>query len=141
MTNTLMKTTHQNTVYPQTVEIPEPLEIHPSVSPLAAELLMKTAERLAAEPSSYNQADCAGRGTCNSPCCIIGHMLVFAGCWELDSHTSVARARIGLTQSQRDALYHASRWPILFQVADKSLREIIPAQGIARITHFLSTGQ
>lgn len=134
-------TSHQNTVYPQTVEIPKPLEIHPSVSPLAAELLMKTAEILAAQPSSYDQSDCGGRGTCNSPCCIIGHMLVFAGCWELASHTSAAQQRIGLTQDQRDVLYSPYRWPGHLRVAGRSWSEITPAEGIARISHFLSTGQ
>lgn len=119
------------TVFPQTEEIPVPLEIHPSVSPLAAELLMKVAERLALNPACYNQQ--WPRHSCNSPCCIIGHMEHLSG---VDGN--------GLTEHQRQSLFYVSHWPEGLQPEERTIMavESIPASdGIARIEHMLKTGQ
>lgn len=135
-----MKTTHQNPVYPQTVEIPEPLEVHPSVSPLAAELLMKTAERIAANGKSYVQERCDP--SCGSACCIIGHMQDVAGVYYNYPTAGLNRVetapRIGLTLHQFERLFYTHNWPT---PCGCNLNEATPEQGIARISHFLSTGQ
>lgn len=49
-----MKTTHQTTVYPQTVEIPEPLEVHPSVDPELAAIMLGVSDMIARAPQCFN---------------------------------------------------------------------------------------
>lgn len=128
------KPTENNAVHPQTVEIPQPLEVHPSVSSLAAELLMKTAELLAHEPACYLQSN-----PCGSVCCIIGHMEAIAGVDTLfgDSSTHV---RIGLQGDQYEKIFHLPEWPA--HIRQNYASENVPASiGIARIEHFLRTGE
>jgi hypothetical protein len=131
-----------NSVYhPQTVDVPLPLEVHPSVSPLAAELLMKTCDAIAREPKEYDQSLPISRG-CGSPCCIIGHMgnlIGFRG--SLDTHNC---EKIGLTVAQYKAIWSAYSWPAQFyQRGGNELRwpDIPALTAIARIEHFLRTGE
>ncbi len=124
--------TKNSTVFPQTEAIPQPLEVHPSVSPLAAELLMKTAEKLAKSPSCYNQQE-----PCGSVCCIIGHMeIILAG-----KHLPFYDDSLGLTNTQYHRIFEYSQetWGKLYST-DRAFA--IPASvGIARIEHMLRTGQ
>lgn len=122
-------------VHPQIVEIPVPLVVHESVSPLAAELLMKTAETLASNPMLYDQRVPYPQHDCGAPCCIIGHMRIHAG----EAHSgSLYLDKIGLNDDQFERICYVNSWP------DHIRRfgyEATPAQGIARIEHFLRTGE
>lgn len=119
--------------FPQTEVIPQPLTVHESVSPLAAELLMKAAEILAKTPERYYQGECTNE--CGAPCCIIGHMLWLVGAQDLLSSSKAALDSIGLSNIQRDRIYHTFYWPM------KHTRNPSPQEGIARIEHFLRTGE
>ena len=127
--NNMSITTKNQTAFPQTVAVPEPLEIHPSVSALAAELLMKVCDILHAEPARYDQG--TERSSCGGPLCIVGHMKALAG-----------SKKIGLTEEQYIAIWSAAGWPSQFREFDKyeSWRDIPATNGIARIEHMLTTG-
>lgn len=118
-------------VHPQTTEIPEPLTIHPSVSPLAAELLMKTARELMVRPWLYDQSKPIAR-ECGAPCCIIGHMMNFSG----QGGMACEPQRVGLSSSQFVSIFHAFSWPVHPKGSATTA-----AEGIARIEHFLRTGE
>lgn len=127
------------TVFPQTEEIPVPLEIHPSVSPLAAELLMKVAERIATDPHQYNQGNFTGHHKCNSPCCILGHCALVAGLrLDYDGTGNKNANPLGLTNQQYINLFWAGLWPVSTL---GEMNKITAQQGIARIEFFLRTGQ
>lgn len=126
----------KTTTFPQTIEIPSPLEIHPSVSPLAAELMMKTAEVLAATPQLYLQHT-AGAGSCNTPCCIFGWMRRFSG--EENTYWKDCITSVGLTPQQAESIFKYWEWPACVAPRNKLL--ITAHEGIARIEHFLRTGE
>lgn len=131
------------TQFPQRETIPAPLEIHPSVSPLAAELLLKVAEVLAARPKLYNQ-QIPYPAECGAPCCIIGHM-------EMEARAMGLR-EIGLTGEQSNAIFLFNKWPEQFRnpVHERYWKgkcrgcltsTVTAPEGIARIEHFLRTGE
>lgn len=125
----MTKLAQNNLIHPQTVAVPEPLTVHPSVSALAAELLMKTCEQIAKEPDSYNQQ--VPTRMCGSPCCITGWMEHFAGGYN-----------IGLTREQERSLFlWFSGWPNHLQGGFDRAKDVTADFGIARIEHFLTTGQ
>lgn len=129
------------TVFPQTEEIPVPLEIHPSVSPLAAELLMKVAEILANEPARYCQAKFSGH-RCGAACCILGHMAASAGMrLPFDETGELNAHNLGLTSLQYRRIFSHSLWPECIGAMNLAYKEVTPMLAIARIEHFLRTGQ
>lgn len=119
--------------HPQVEAIPAPLEVHPSVSPLAAELLMKTAEVLHMKPELYNQQYPTHR--CNSPCCIVGHMEAFAG------ESDMCGKAVGLTYEQYRGIFnYPSGWPAHLVKFEMRACEVPASMGIARIEHMLTHG-
>ncbi len=126
--------------YPQTTEIPVPLVVHESVSPLAAELLMKVTDILHRNPENYNQARC-NTYWCGTPLCIYGHMANILGkkvngvC---DEDRDASAKEVGLTKKQLEALFYTENWPTAH---GKFMHDATPEQGIARIEHFLRTGE
>lgn len=129
-----------NTVHPQTVEVPLPLEVHPSVSPLAAELLMKTYETIVREPKLYHQGVRYVKEDCASPCCILGHMSVAKNGRHAHGVYTWSGAGLGLTHEQTTAIYTSTIWPAPF--TQKNSCELCPVEiGLARIEHFLRTGE
>lgn len=133
--------TKNTTQFAQEVEIPLPLEVHPSVSQKAAELLLGVIEVLMRKPEMYNQMG-THQMECGTPCCIIGHMRVLSGDRFADRHK-----KLGLSVNQCESLFHATKWPEQFKpshgdVSYSTICERIPASvGIARIEHFLRTGE
>ncbi len=128
--------TKNNTTFPQTIEIPQPLEVHPSVSPKAAALLEGVIEVLMKEPQRYHQLQPSSH--CGSPCCIVGHMQILS-----------AGDDLGLTPEQFNDIYYTSNWinkgiPGVDEHYNKQgcAGHNLPASiGIARIEHFLRTGE
>lgn len=129
-------------VHPQVEAIPAQLEIHPSVSWLAAELLMKTSEMLSREPRRYNQAICdTEQHGCGSPCCILGHMLLFVNVLTHGINAEIKSLRAeqtGLSTEQLDRLFFRHQWPAQWK---KDSNLATPEEGIARIEWFLRTGE
>lgn len=121
--------------HPQTEAIPQPLEIHPSVSPKAAGLLLSVVEVLIKTPHRYRQW--WPLNSCETPCCILGHMAAFAGrsCFSPDSCDEA-----GLTLPQFESLFLWSRWPATFQKGLGQHSAAAP-EAIGRIEHFLRTGE
>ena len=143
--------TKNNTQFTQLVEIPQPLEVHPSVSPKAAALLEGVIEILMREPSRYNQMQ-EFPSSCKSPCCILGHMRQVAGV----SATLAEHGDVNLTYQQQERLLHFADWPASCkELGYEALKakfgenywllptsENLPASvGIDRIEHFLRTGE
>ncbi len=128
----------QNSVcHPQTVEIPQPLEVHPSVSELAARLLATVIERLMAKPDSFNQNSASI--SCESPCCILGHCAILIGASNVDESRPEF---LGLNRVQFQKIFWPDQWPKQFRPAnDNEWKGIPAATGIARIEHFLRTGE
>lgn len=129
-----MKTKLQlnNVQHEQTVEIPLPLEVHPSVSAKAAALLEGVMEALMKTPAMYRQSNADHR--CGSPCCIIGHMRAQLGVYGHYCDPGILDS-LGLKEEQAKRLFSSHYWPTPHN-SDPS-----PAQGIARIEHFLRTGE
>lgn len=122
-------TNHPGVIHPQTVEIPQPLDVHPSVSQRAQEILMQVAELLAKSPERYAQ-----RTPCGSCCCIIGHA------------EALGHGESGLSQTQRSRIFLMMYWPTALMKAAQpyynSMAVDVPASiGIARIEWFLRTGE
>lgn len=144
--------------FPQTQEIPVPLTVHESVSPLAAELLMKTCDELSARPQNYNQNLSAPRKLaaamgftvsmrdrshgCETACCIYGWMRHFAGLTPVGADLAENDVRgVGLTHAQFKALFDFREWPALFNARAYDHPNLIPASvGIARMEYMLTTG-
>lgn len=131
------KLEQNNATHPQTVEVPVPLEVHPSVSPLAAELLMRVVEEIGSRPENYNQQNPVRKrwlSGCESPCCIIGWMEHFAG------QSDCSGAAVGLTKRQYDSIFSYGQWGQFLDV-QKLAKDVPASVGIARIEHFLRTGE
>ena len=129
--------------HPQLIESPQPLEVHPSVSPVAAELLMGAAERIARHPDQYAQRHLAKHfHKCGTACCILGHMGEIRG---VAACAYVAQEKMGLTPRQFDAICYTENWPKYFKNrypgVDYKNMEIPAEVGVARIEHFLRTGE
>lgn len=128
------------TPFPQVVEIPVPLEIHPSVSPLAAELLMKAADAIHRDAKIYRQDGCDP--SCDSACCIIGHCQQAAGVYFNRRPAGLNREEtahlLGFSAKQFDSIFYTNLWPTSHGIGHN---EATPEQGIARIEHFLRTGE
>ncbi len=66
------KLAQNQTAHPQTVEIPQPLEIHPSVNPELAKGLMAACEHISCHPEQFDMSapgfDSEGKG------CVICHV-------------------------------------------------------------------
>lgn len=120
-----------HTIHPQTEAIPS-LVIHPSISPQAAELLLKTADILASQPERYNQGNLFAKySPCGTACCIVGHMGLLIG---ENSLCTRDHKKVGLTYQQIMAICWLDGWPTETQ------HPVSPAQGIARIEWMLTTG-
>lgn len=124
--------------FPQEMEIPVPLTVHESVSPKAAALLEGVIEVLMVTPKMYDQWS-AYRSHCGTPLCIIGWMAHFAGIpqntYPEQRDREAFAPTLGLTAFQLERLYLPSLWPTPHDNAPT------PAQGITRISHFITTGQ
>lgn len=126
----------KNEQYPQSEVIPQLLEIHPSISAKAAELLMKTSKRLMQQPEAYNQS-WPIHDSCGTPCCILGHCASFIG------RTAVGpcdATLVGLTDSQFYSLFWRSRWPDQFSFPLNPYG-VNAETAVARIEYFLRTGK
>lgn len=123
--------------FPQEMEIPVPLTVHESVSPKAAELLLKTADRLAYMPDEYCQGAFTTHHNCGTACCLLGHMARFAGLkLDYDEEGNINASRVGLTPPQYKRIFNTAFWPMMC----RGQHDATPQEGIARIEHFLSTG-
>lgn len=135
--------TKNNITYPQTVEIPAPFEIHPSVSPKAAELLLGVIEVLMTRPLDYHQGIGYVKAECGTPCCILGHMYILQSGRPLQGAHFVGTdsgTAFGLTEDQSLSLYVSPFWPSPWK--QKSDTDWVhPETAIARIEHFLRTGE
>lgn len=125
------KITQNNAVHPQTVEIPQPLEAHPSVSESLANGLLAAVEKFHREPRVFDMGAGVGameRGQSERFCVICwAHKLTgfdYSGynLWETPSPLGHP-ARI----------YDVDQWPC------KTDSQCI-SKTIARIEHFLRTG-
>jgi hypothetical protein len=127
-------------IHPQTEAVPALLPRHPSVSEKAYDLLTGVIEVLMTQPKSYRQDLCCVT-SCGSACCIIGHMLNQQGLFTAErpaGHNKQWAASVcGLTYAQFTAIFYADNWP----TSHNELNLATPSQGIARIEHFLRTGE
>ncbi len=121
------------TIHPQTIEVPEPLVIHPSVSPKAAVLLMQVADELHRNPAGYNQQKPVHH--CGAACCIIGWMEHFS-----NEAPDWFGEKIGLTKRQHSNIFNYPLWGKFYNRHIRSY-EVPASTGIARIEHFLRTGE
>lgn len=129
-----MKTTHQNTVYPQTVEIPEPLEIHPSVDPELARGLIAAVEYIDKHPLEFYMGHGLPDG---QPDCVICHAERLSSWKRSPSIQNWLVGKSGDIYPLGDArrIFSPSSWCALCMDYNTT------AGRIARISHFLSTGQ
>ncbi len=133
------KLAKNSVIHPQEIAVPLPIEVHPSVSPKAAELLGGVIAVLLKTPEKYNQQE--PYSVCGSPCCIMGHMALMG----------YPGTSSGLTSDQTFGIEYLSGWPAHLREAVQNTAEAdghrkltmeyaTPEQGIARCEHFLRTG-
>lgn len=128
------KITDRNKVqHPQTVEIPDPLEIHPSIDPELANGLMAALESIAAKPETFCFVANVWEGTRG---CVICHAEKFSN-WKRPAHENRSMKPYPLGDFQRiffwdngngDSVYEKFGWDTNFG-------------RFARIEHFLRTGE
>lgn len=65
------KLAQNSTIHPQTVEVPAPLEIHPSVDPVLAQKLLRITDMFSLHPETFNGFVSHVENGCG---CIIAHL-------------------------------------------------------------------
>lgn len=124
-----------NAVHPQTVEVPEPLTVHPSVDPELARGLISAVEYIYAHPEEFSMESSDFNNICGPRGCAICHAERLSGFKRNRAEWSrnVDPSKIPLGDGRRiyDIRFYAGTgfdWSSKFPP-------------VARIEHFLRTGQ
>lgn len=133
--------TKNTTQFPQTVEIPQPLEVHPSVDPELARGLMAACEYIAANPDKFDMAE--GHITYDGRGCVICHAARLSK-W---NRTAVEGSGIAADEQEVTSfplgdwrrIYSPHGWNKENCGANNGYTQHEPR--IARIEHFLRTGE
>jgi hypothetical protein len=126
---------HQQSAYPQSPDIPEPLEIHPSVDPELAKGLIAAVEHIEAHLEEFDMAKGFNEGS-GKPGCFICHIERLSK-WRRpeDILRRVCDPNAPLGHAAR--IYSQRHW---YDVTGRSDAFTTTAGRLARIEHFLRTG-
>lgn len=126
---------HQGITYPQTVEIPEPLEIHPSVDPELARGLIAAVEYIEDHPAQFDIGRCVfvdGKG------CICCHAERLSSwqrpCSPKSDEFLSAQSLDDIPIGHWERVYWYMYWPKQFDYRTAEGR-------VNRVNHFLRTGE
>lgn len=127
--------THQGIAYPQAPDLPQPLEIHPSVDPELAKGLIAAVEYINDHPEEFDMAVGPQEGPGRRGC-VICHVERLSN-WRRSSCDNMWLTGAPLGHPAR--IYNPSNWPYR---GPQFGNDWVTNEGrIARIEHFLRTGE